>query len=71
MKPTVHYIKLLTPFEEIQVGFPVILETHDHYSDLCSNREGVPVRTSRVVSINPEKASFETQNTVYRPFNKR
>jgi len=60
-KPTVQYKD--DPFSMILIGRPAYIHPIDHPSDLVSN-EGM-VKTSRVVSYDPETGSFETVNTKY------
>ena len=59
-KQIVHYIG--TP--KILNGY-ALLTPIDHPSELVSNT--VPVRTSSIVSHNPDTGVIETMNTEYRP----
>ena len=64
MKPIVKYVG---PTTQLEIGKPTYVRPVDHPSDLVSNT--TLARTSYVVKIDYDNPGrFETENTVYVPF---
>lgn len=67
-KPVVHYDRSPSMYW-IQVGFSAHVTPLDHPNHLEGHRvtNGLPIRTSTVLSYDEETGEFETQNTKYVP----